>query len=105
VALRRFRFPIPIRVRVENGAPARVTIYRGGVQGGPVTMSAGPWRTSGAWWIDDEPGQAGASGGRSRSDTPPWDRDEWDVMVADGTTYRLFHDRSHDAWFLDGVVD
>jgi hypothetical protein len=34
-----------------------------------------------------------------------WDRDEWDVTLGDGATYRLFRHRSADAWFVDGVVD
>ena len=35
----------------------------------------------------------------------PWDRDEWDVTLSDGATYRLFRERDADAWFLEGVVD
>ncbi len=53
---------------------------------------AGPWRTSGAWWEQDD--QAG-----------PWSRDEWDVALTDGAVYRIFRDRVTDGWFIDGVVD
>ena len=107
IAHRRFRFPIPVRVRVERGRPLRVVINRvvirpddsvlaersvfadrGGLSGGSVTQCAGPWRTSGNWW----------AGGL-------WDRDEWDVTLSDGATYRLFRDRGADAWFLEGIVD
>jgi protein ImuB len=94
VALRRFRIPVPARVRVEDGRPVRVWIDSRGFGGGCVTNAAGPWRTSGAWW---EP-QA-------------WDRDEWDVALAGGATYRLFRERFADAcrakaeWFVEGVVD
>ena len=35
----------------------------------------------------------------------PWDRDEWDVALTDGPTYRLFRERHSDKWFLEGVVD
>ena len=35
----------------------------------------------------------------------PWDRDEWDVSLADGGVYRIFHDRRVDRWFLEGIVD
>jgi protein ImuB len=90
VALRRFRFPIPARVRVEEGKPVRVMTDRRGLSGGRVETCAGPWRTSGAWWMD--------GGGR-------WDCDEWDVTLADGATYRLSRHRDVDQWFLDGVVD
>jgi protein ImuB len=90
-ALRRFRMPIPARVRVEDGRPVRVD-QRG--LGGRVEVAAGPWRTSGSWW----------EGG--------WDRDEWDVALADGVTYRLFHERvpadarsAKAEWFIEGIVD
>jgi protein ImuB len=87
VALRRFRIPIPARVRIEAGAPARVTVDRRGFSSGRVTAAAGPWRTSGAWWCER------------------WDRDEWDVALPDGTTYRVFRERDADRWFIEGVVD
>jgi protein ImuB len=51
-------------------------------------MCAGPWRTSGAWWVSQA-----------------WNRDEWDVMLNDGATYRLFRERDADAWFIEGIVD
>jgi hypothetical protein len=52
-----------------------------------VQAAAGPWRSSGHWWTD------------------PWDRDEWDVTLSDGATYRIFRERHADAWFIDGIVD
>lgn len=88
VALRRFRVPVPVRVRVDEGAPSRITTDRRGLAGGRITTFAGPWRTSGAWW-----------------DAHAWHRDEWDVTLSGGETYRLFHDRDSGHWFLDGVVD
>jgi protein ImuB len=88
MALRRFRIPVPVRVRVEQGRPVRVVIDRRGFGGGGVTRCAGPWRTAGNWWSDGI-----------------WDRDEWDVTLGDGATYRVFRDRGSDAWFLDGVMD
>ena len=98
-ALRRFRVPIPARVRVEEGKPVRVWIDRRGFSSGGIEIAAGPWRTSGEWW---EP--------------KAWDRDEWDVALADGVTYRLYRERgvgvsrrSGEAakaeWFVEGVVD
>jgi protein ImuB len=88
VALRRFRIPIPARVRVEGGAPVRVAIDRRGFSGGRVQMAAGPWRTSGAWWRDDR-----------------WERDEWDATLSDGATYRLYRERDTEQWFIEGIVD
>ena len=90
-ALRRFRLPVPARVQVQEGRPVRITTDRRGVNGGPVVHAAGPWRTSGEWWND--------SAGRA------WDRDEWDVVIADGTVYRIYVARDIGQWFLEGIVD
>ena len=98
MALRRFRIPIPARVRADDGRPERVWIDRRGFGGGQVETAAGPWRTSGAWWEGERlsPKPSGEGG---------WDRDEWDVTLADGVTYRLFRERDREAWFVEGVVD
>jgi protein ImuB len=85
--LRRFRRPVPARVRVEEGRPARVATDRRGLGGGRVETCAGPWRTSGDWWREG------------------WDRDEWEVTLSDGATYRVFRERDADRWFVDGVLD
>jgi hypothetical protein len=34
-----------------------------------------------------------------------WDRDEWDVALADGALYRIFQDRARAAWFIDAIAD
>ena len=88
--LRRFRPPIAIRVTVERGRPRHVFIDRRGMPGGHVEQCAGPWRSSGAWWSVS---------------SRPWDRDEWDVALSDGSVCRLFQTRGTEHWFLDGVVD
>jgi protein ImuB len=91
VAVRRFRSPVPARVQVDRGIPVRITIDRRGFHGGRVENYAGPWRTSGGWWIHE----AKAS----------WDRDEWDVALSDGATYRVYRERDTEAWFIEGVID
>ena len=91
-ALRRFRLPVPARVHVHEGRPTRIVTDRRGVTGGAVVQSAGPWRTSGDWWNDAQPGRS-------------WDRDEWDVALTDGTIYRIYVERHIGQWFLEGVVD
>jgi hypothetical protein len=88
--LRRFRPPVAVRVAVESGRPVRVAIDRRGMPGGEVVQAAGPWRSSGAWWIDD---------------TVRWDRDEWDVALSDGSICRLCRDRQSGQWELEGVID
>ncbi len=105
VALRRFRHPVPIHVRVKEGRPSSVSIFQRGLSGGAVDSCAGPWRTSGGWWGDGarEPGTR--EPGTWNALVVPWDRDEWDVAIAEGPTYRLFRERHSDKWFLEGVVD
>jgi hypothetical protein len=71
-----------------------VVTDRRGLTGGRVEVSAGPWRTSGQWWEDTQ-----------RAGLTAWDRDEWDVTLADGTTYRVFSERGTTAWFIDGLFD
>ena len=88
LAIRRFRNPVPIRVQFEAGKPSRVVVDRRGIAGGRVRTCAGPWRASGAWW-----------------DSGVWSRDEWDVTLQGGETYRLYHDRDSGRWFLDGIID
>jgi protein ImuB len=53
-----------------------------------VVAGAGPWRVSGEWW-----------------DAHGWARDEWDLLLHDGTLCRLAHDRVTGAWMLDGIYD
>jgi impB/mucB/samB family protein len=125
VALRRFRHPIPVRVQMTHGQPTSVSIMRRGLSSGVVESCAGPWRTSGGWWtfgIRDsrlgirelgiqELGTREPATLNSRIPDPgsrvpgPWDRDEWDVSLTSGPTYRLFRERHSDKWFLEGVVD
>jgi protein ImuB len=109
-ALRRFRFPIPTRVVVQEGRPVRVQTDRQGFTSGAIVEAAGPWRTSGNWWsasARDESGEprrdhrAVAAFGREGG----WDRDEWDVAMTDGTIYRLVVEREVGQWFLEGVID
>jgi len=93
IALRRFRHPVAVRVHATDGMPTSVSTVQRGLIGGAVESCAGPWRTSGSWW-------EGAIAARSA-----WDRDEWDVALANGPTYRLFRERHTGRWFIEGVVD
>jgi protein ImuB len=122
-ALRRCRQPVAARVAVSvDRRPERVTTDRRGYAGGAVVSCAGPWHTSGAWWNagverqagHQEPqGQAGqvrqartiGDASRRYAADEGWEREEWDVAIADGAVYRIFRDCVRDAWFIDGVVD
>jgi protein ImuB len=79
LAFRYFRPPVPARVETENGVPRKLF-------GGKIVSLAGPWRSSGEWWRPDQ-----------------WNRDEWDLKLADGALFRIFRTASH--WFLEGSYD
>ena len=88
-AVRRCRQPVPARVLTADDRPIKVTSDRRSFAGGTVLSASGPWKTSGEWWL-------GAAG---------WDRDEWDVALSDGATYRVFLDRASGGWFIDAIID
>lgn len=100
VAFRRFRLPVPARVTVKDGRPVRLMPDRRGISGGEILNSAGPWRTSGHWW-DQPAGEAPAAASRQTA----WDRDEWDVLLADGVACRVFLERDVGQWFVEGTFD
>ncbi|HYM24841.1 MAG TPA: hypothetical protein VEU08_16610 [Vicinamibacterales bacterium] len=109
-ALRRCRQAVPARVSVDvSGRPSRVTTDRRGFAGGSVLACAGPWRTSGEWWLAHRSAQreggADGAGGPGRAGGAGWDRDEWDVSLNDGAVYRIFRDRASEGWFIDAIVD
>jgi protein ImuB len=101
-ALRRCRYPVPARVAADAQCrPVRVTTDRRGFAGGAVVCASGPWRTSGEWWTTaaDKVDRAGGAV------QPGWDRDEWDVTLNDGGSYRVFMDRATGSWFIDAICD
>ena len=100
VAFRRFRLPVPARVTMKDGRPVRLMPDRRGISGGEILNSAGPWRTSGHWW-DQPTSDAPAPASR----TAAWDRDEWDVVLADGVACRVFLERDVGQWFVEGCFD
>jgi protein ImuB len=105
VAARRCRQPVPARVAADaNGQPVRVTTDRRGFAGGSVVRATGPWKTSGEWWFLGA-GGAGGAGQAGRAGQAGWDRDEWDVALSDGASYRVFLDRTTNRWFIDAILD
>jgi protein ImuB len=55
---------------------------------GRVVSAAGPWRVQGEWWKESA-----------------FHRDYYDLQLSDGAVYRVFFDRDHAQWFVDGVYD
>lgn len=85
LAMRVFRPALDARVTVANDAPRYV--QASGVKG-RVTEYAGPWKTSGEWWI-----------------STAWVREEWDVALDDGGLYRIYWQPKPQSWFVAAVYD
>ncbi len=79
--LRMFPEPQPLDVVVKNGAPHFV-----GTPPQAVIDYAGPWRIAEEWWSQS-----------------PLTRDDYDVMLDDGSLYRIAH--RDDGWLLLGIYD
>ncbi|MCZ6783868.1 MAG: DNA polymerase Y family protein [Proteobacteria bacterium] len=86
LAVRALRPPVAAEVRVRRGRPDWL---RSAVASGPVLEAAGPWRTTGRWWSEDE----------------RFAVDHYDVQVADGTVLRLCFDWIDRTWRIDAVYD
>lgn len=89
-ALRRFRPPQPVNVRVANGRPVTVMFDQRSriVQ---VLWAAGPWCESGEWWTQQ-----------------PWSREVWDVAWQQAGAMaicRIYRDTSKDKWFMEASYD
>jgi protein ImuB len=77
--------PRQVEVRVVRGRPASV-----GERG--IREVAGPWRVDEAWW-----GEALDTAHR------PVQSDAYDVLLDDGTLYRIVHERGR--WYVGGMYD
>jgi len=108
VALRIFRPARQIRVQLAEGRPYRLTSStRIGDQDelqGKILWSAGPWHSSGDWWTEQS-----ASSKSADEDAQAWNREEWDIALADGhgnvALYRIYRDAGTGLWFADASYD
>jgi len=86
LTLRALRPPLHAEVRVERGKPAFI---RSAVSQGEVISSAGPWRTTGHWWLK----------------SAHFAIDHYDIQMSDGTVLRLCFDWKTKWWQIDGLYD
>lgn len=108
LSCRLFRPPLAAKIELQDGTPFCV-FFQG--KRGQVVSAAGPWKTSGEWWREDE-----------------WRHEEWDLeitfaparmrvslpahrfdipqqaVLASGL-YRVFYDAKSEAWFIRGFYD
>jgi protein ImuB len=89
LALRRFRPVRPVEVScAADGRPANISSQWSAQGKWRVMACAGPWLTSGDWWIGE-----------------PWDCEEWDVEVPDNRLFRIHQNRRIRRWFVEGSYD
>lgn len=85
IVIRALRPPQPVEVLCQRGIPEFV---RGRELSARVVSIAGPWRRQGEWWSEQA-----------------FNRDYYEMALADGGVYRVFCDRASQQWFVDGVYD
>ena len=85
-ALRALRPPCRAEVRITGGNPSFIL---SAVTRGDVVAVAGPWRTTGRWWSEDE----------------RFALDHFDIQTSDGTVARLCFDWTKRTWQIDGIYD
>jgi protein ImuB len=97
LAFRMFRPPLRALVEATQGVPTQISAWSKKLSvHGKVVRAAGPWRTTGDWWLLDS-----------------WARDEWDVAVESGSTrgasapglYRIYRELRNGTWFVEGNYD
>ncbi len=109
LALRMFRPPWQLKIRLTEGRPVALTAItkpprRGELQG-KVLWSAGPWRSSGDWWMENTKEDSA-----SKDQVCPWNREEWDVALANGNggsvaLYCIYRDLASGHWFAEASYD
>lgn len=118
-ALRVLRPAPAASVIVRDARPVRLTCNQIGAKENEtrdnVVWAAGPWRTSGNWWVFPED----LSGATASTEATPhaWHREQWDVALSVLKTtpdqrrerhvalYRLSHDLLSQEWFVEGSYD
>ncbi len=107
-ALRILRPARHVHVQLVEGRPTRLAMLarneeRNDLQGA-ILWAAGPWRSSGDWWAEQ------SMSDDSTEDAQTWDREEWDVALAQGAgndvaLYRIYRDIGTGQWFADASYD
>jgi protein ImuB len=109
LALRLFRPAWQLRVRISQGRPVHLkTLTPPGDRSelrGRIVWSAGPWYSSGDWWVEN-----GRQESPGKEQACPWNREEWDVALANGddggvALYRIYRNPANGNWFADASYD
>jgi protein ImuB len=115
LALRIIRPARPLQVGLLDGRPDQLFFEKQSSRTefrGKVLWSAGPWRSSGDWWVENT-----KQGSTTAEQPGPWDREEWDIALActNGNSassmpehvvlYRIYRDLATGRWFADASYD
>lgn len=121
MTLRRMRPPVRAEVETRAGIPSRIVAeFAGTVQRRRVLWAAGPWRTTGQWWLRGEVTPEIARPMLAQ----PWARDEWDIALqqpevggrkpeektsstsaCEFSLCRLVQEIETGAWWIEGSYD
>jgi len=86
LSIRALRPPLLADVRLGAGRPVWI---RSAVANGEVVHAAGPWRTTGGWWSEEQ----------------RFAFDAYDVATSDGLLVRLRYDHLRRIWEIDALYD
>ena len=70
-----------------------------------VVSAAGPWRRQGEWWAATQSSQDSTSNCLQTHAPAAYNRDYYELALADGAVYRIYCDLSTGKWFADGIYD
>jgi protein ImuB len=100
IVLRAIRPAEEVEVMCTRNSPEFV---RGNNICARVISSAGPWRRQGEWWAAMQSAEDASSS--ASPNNSPFNRDYFELALADGAVYRIYCDLSTGKWFADGVYD
>ena len=102
IVLRAIRPAEEVEVMCTRNSPEFV---RGNNICARVVSAAGPWRRQGEWWAAAQYSGDSASPILSNNLSAVYNRDYYELALADGAVYRIYCDLSSGKWFADGIYD
>jgi protein ImuB len=118
-ALRVLRPAPAANVYLRDSRPVRLSceVIGANTSQDNVLWAAGPWRTSGNWWVFAEDDAACTKPSHTEATPLAWHREQWDVAVSlirlnaehqretHVALYRLSHDLLSHEWLVEGSYD
>jgi hypothetical protein len=102
IVLRAIRPAEEVEVMCTRNSPEFV---RGNRICARVVSAAGPWRRQGEWWAAAQSSEDSATEALPNNSSAAYNRDYYELALADGAVYRIYCDLSTGKWFADGIYD